>query len=278
MNGICELCKGEAKLRKSHYLPKSLYKAVANTNSPSSESLVHVNRPRKETFSSDRQQKNYLLCADCEQLFSSKGETVVVGGCYKSEEQFNLRSQLENIDPSFTSSDGKNHYYGKELSSLVSSQDYIYFALSVVWRGSVGRWGESYNALSGALGDKYSELFRQYLLNPTHLPEKTAVIAYVDFDSPSQMGMFASPTTSGKRTSVAGSRVYEVMIPGIFFSVMVGGDIEKMLRSSLIFDRIMFNEWSFTSSPQYKDLVAITQTSSLRGKLADQLPTSTKSK
>ena len=271
MNGICKLCRCEKKLQKSHYLPQSLYKAVANTNSSSSESLVHVNRPKKETFSSDRQQKKYLLCADCEQLFSKKGETAVAGGCYKNDGQFTLRSQLESIAPSFTSPDGENHYYGKELDSLISSQDYIYFALSVVWRGSVGVWGESYNALSGALGDKYSELFRQYLLNPTHPPKKTAVIAYVDFDSPSQMGMFASPTTSGKRTSVAGSRVYEVMIPGIFFSIMVGGDIDKMLTSSSVPDRIMFNEWSFTESPQYRDIVTITQASSVRGKLADQL-------
>jgi hypothetical protein len=276
MTEICKLCRREAKLIKSHYIPKALYKAVAHTSSLSSESLVHVNRPKREVFSSDKQQKDYLLCTDCEQRFSKEGETVVVGGSYKSEDQFTLRSQLESMPPSSTSSNGNNHYYGENLSSLTNFKKYIYFALSIVWRGSVGRWSESYNSLSGALGDKYSELFRQYLLNPTHLPEKTAVIINVDFDSPSKMGMFASPTASRKSTSVAGARVYTVMIPGIFFSIMVGGDVDKMLRSSLILDRVMFNEWSFTNSPQYRDIVAVTQASSVKGKLANQLSTSTR--
>ena len=96
--------------------------------------------------------------------------------------------------------------------------------------------------------------------------------AYVDFDSPSQMGMFTSPAGSGKRTIVAGARVYEVMIPGIFFFIMVGGDIDKMLSSSSIPSKIMFSEWSFTSSPQYRDIASTTQMSSMKGKLAKQLP------
>ena len=201
MKGICKLCRCEAELRRSHYLPRSLYKTVAYSNSSPNESLIHVNRPRKETFSSDRQQKEYLLCANCEQLFSKKGETTVVGSCYKNEGQFTLRSQLENIAPSFTSPDGENRYHGQELDSLINSQDYMYFALSVVWRGSVGKWSESYNALSGALGDKYSEAFRRYLLNPTHPPEKTAVVAYVAAIPNSKIRTFQIERKSGSLTS-----------------------------------------------------------------------------
>lgn len=271
MQQVCALCRCEADLQKSHYLPSFIFQAITEADSAENTSVIHVDTPKQKTYSTDRQLKKPLLCSDCENLFSKYGETTVGGHCYKGEGQFELRSQLMDMTPNVLP-DGKALYHGEEAISLLTAQNYVYFALSMVWRGSVGNWPPPYDGLKNALGDKYSELFRQYLLSPDKMPEKTAVIVRVDCDTPSQMSLSTSPVGSGGRTVVAGTRVYNFMIPGIFFSVLVGGNIEKMLPSRAIGDRVIFKKWSFVNSPQRQDMVDTTQSSTLKGKLASQFP------
>ena len=272
MNGLCKLCRLERNLRKSHYIPKSVYKAIKRANSSSEHSLVRVNRLRQEIFSSDRQVKKPLLCNGCENKFSRNGETIVVGSCYKGEGQFKLRTQLDGLTPSYIDSRSRTkHYHGEEVSKSVRTSAYAYFALSMVWRGSVGNWGEPYSALNNTLSVKDSELLRQYLCCQTELPKNIMVHVYVDCDFPSQAAISAPPTVGKTYMNQEPVQIYTIMIPGILISVMIGDAIKKIMGSHPPYDRVIFQEWNFTRSQQYRDVVSITQSCQPTGKFATQI-------
>ena len=269
MNGLCKLCKLKRNLQKSHYIPKGVYKAIRRANSSSDYSLVRVNRLRREISSSNRQMRKHLLCKSCESKFSKNGETIAVGSCYKNKGQFKLRTQLNGLTPSYVDRRSKTkHYYGEKVSKSVRASAYAYFAASMVWRGSVGDWRESHSALNNTLSAKDSELLRQYLYHQTELPKNITVHVYVDFDSPSQATMSAPPTVGKMHMNREDVQVYTVMIPGILISVMIGDEIEAIAGSHPSYDRVIFQEWSFTNSQQYRDAVSITQSCQPRGKLA----------
>lgn len=274
MNELCKLCKSKRKLQKSHYIPKGVYKAIRRANSSSDHSLVQVNRLRQEIFSSDRQLRRCLLCKDCENKFSKNGETIAVGGCYKGEGQFKLRTQLDGLTPSYVDRRSKaKRYHGEKVSQSVRSSAYAYFAASMVWRGSVGNWSEPYSELNNTLSEKDSELIRQYLYHQTELPDNITVHVYVDYDSPSQATMSMPPTVGKMRMNGKTVQIYTIMIPGILISVMIGDEIKKIAGSHPSHDRVVFREWSFTHSQHYRDVASLTQSCQPKGNLATQIGT-----
>src|SRR5207253_5583838 len=73
--GKCALCQKTKSLRKSHLLPASLYRKTRSPNQPNPNPMVITD---KASIQTSMQIADYLLCADCEQLFSKNGENYVM--------------------------------------------------------------------------------------------------------------------------------------------------------------------------------------------------------
>jgi hypothetical protein len=100
-----------------------------------------------------------------------------------------------------------------------------YFAASVFWRASVHRWGgEEYIDL----GPIYTEQFRCFLLNEDDFPGNAVLVIHVSNADKPMEGAF--PPTGGK---VLGTpyHQYTFFLPGMLFTLVVGGRIPSQLRT-----------------------------------------------
>lgn len=95
MQGVCKLCQLESELKKSHFIPKFIVRWVKNTGITGY--LREKNKPHKRVQDIA---KEYLLCADCEGMFSvwersfankvfypfvGKGESIACYGAWMSK-------------------------------------------------------------------------------------------------------------------------------------------------------------------------------------------------
>src|SRR2546426_1040661 len=72
----CALCLLVKDLQDSHLLPASLYKKTRTPGATNPNPSLITKRGIVQT---SRQMKDYLLCKDCEGLFSRNGEQYVMG-------------------------------------------------------------------------------------------------------------------------------------------------------------------------------------------------------
>ena len=145
----CSLCLQYRPLMKSHLIPKSLYRVVRKLFPESEEGIV---RATKEGSSyTDKQVSIPLLCADCEGLFSKKGERVVCRECYRGRGDFILRDKLKATSEMFTV--GGKGWIAPEIDAVnLDYEAYLYFGASIIWRTSVGKWPKSIGKRRGCLG------------------------------------------------------------------------------------------------------------------------------
>src|ERR1017187_127569 len=72
MFGTCKLCRRQGvELRESHYMPAALY--------PKNIKLEYLSPGGIRTRVADNEIKTPLLCFNCEQRFSQRGESEVLG-------------------------------------------------------------------------------------------------------------------------------------------------------------------------------------------------------
>lgn len=67
--GKCELCLSQGSLIDSHFMPKSAYKIVKQVSQ-----AVPIVINDEIAMQADKQVKDYLLCATCEERFNKSGE------------------------------------------------------------------------------------------------------------------------------------------------------------------------------------------------------------
>jgi len=151
VHGLCELCQKQAKLCKSHYLGRVLHRMSFTGNEPPvvmTPKLVKV---------SPRQLWAHLLCEDCEQLLNERGEKPFLALCNDGDNNFRLLNLVEvampmtqspsvrvsfggllfrDIDGTFSETVVK--YSGRAMG--IATEALAYYALSVLWKGSVYKW------------------------------------------------------------------------------------------------------------------------------------------
>ena len=71
MQGKCKLCLQVRDLQNSHLMPAALYKKSRTQGAANPNPMQVTERGSIQT---SRQMRNYVLCRDCEQLFSKRGE------------------------------------------------------------------------------------------------------------------------------------------------------------------------------------------------------------
>jgi hypothetical protein len=131
MMGICKLCLEEKELRDSHYIGAALYKISRNRGGPvvgTPELFIGI----------DNQVHDYLLCGDCELLFSRNGEDYVAPLLKQGENDFPLLEMFNDKKPFGTGLQHGDAFRSGEVGADVTKL--AYYALSMFWRASVHEW------------------------------------------------------------------------------------------------------------------------------------------
>jgi hypothetical protein len=115
-------------------------------------------------------------------------------------------------------------YSGADIG--IDTEQFAYFALSVLWRAAVYRW----QLPDGNIGSEiqlshYEEPIRKYLLGEASFPHDIVVILTVCSDPVSRSCLF-SPSLHGGMPV----RSYSFLTLGIFFDILTGRDLPDNSR------------------------------------------------
>lgn len=140
--GKCKLCLRTADLQNSHLVPASLYKKSRIPGASNPNPTLVTEKGTKQT---SRQIRNFVLCRDCEQLFSKNGENYVMTQVFDGNtKKFPLLDVLHATTPTW----GGPEFVGYDLTvtPAVDRNRLAYFALSVFGgRQSTSRENEARN-------------------------------------------------------------------------------------------------------------------------------------
>jgi hypothetical protein len=259
--GECALCLKQVELCRSHLLPKALYRFVRGSEGePGSSDPVLI--AGGTAVHSSRQFAGHLLCNFCEQLFSSRGEKPTIRVCYRGNGSFPLLDAVLRC-PVRHSNPQRTIYDVVELGDLRGQL--VYFALSVLWRWSVGHhlWRES--SLAPHRLGPYESRLRPYLLGLANVPDGILVLAEA-VEPVEDLRWLAGP--SGPRKG--SPRKYDFWIPGIRFVIQVGGQPQNVLGEHVL-SGSMHSTVTVTrpsSSPSVARVARAVASSEARGRLA----------
>ena len=270
MRGVCRLCQKVADLRRSHFLPAGSFKALVDSFSPKETVPVMIDSGTGTAVYTSKQIRKYLLCSSCEQKFNRHGENEVMAHCHRGEGKFKLKDIVKSIKPSYTQVKTQA-FFSEDLSRYLNPQSYAYFALSVFWRGSAEDWGGTHSHYYGALGKKYSEIFRRFLMGETPFPEDVYVQVHVDFDEPISTNLM-TPGTKKNSLGTYNFKAHHFMIPGITFIAMIGGDTYRYKNaiSGTTKSDVIFFASKFSGTSLYRQLAKDSQKMTPKGKLSDE--------
>ena len=259
VTGLCELCRVESELIDSHLLPKSAYKQIRG-GVVGQQSPVILNQSEGTAFSSDAQVTQFLLCKECEDLFSKNGERQL-GKLWSTKKGFALRDSLHKLKPIAS----KGHMTAYNANEIEYLDNLFYFAVSVFWRAHVWNWGgrHSYGV---ALGEKYSEMFRSFLLKEGDI---TDTYLMVSVNSNSRYDSIMSLPTARKEY---GGILHTFHVPGLRFELLIGQSIQRALAELFkIQGRILISMFEFEKTPLFAQLsIFANYEANIKGKLAIQ--------
>jgi len=178
--GLCKLCLKTKELRKSHFIGAGAYR-MANRRGGAvvMTPLLFVG--------TDSQIQEYVLCGDCEQLFSQRGEDYVTPLLCQDDKRFPLLEILGKDTPVFR---GKNH--GDRFSGArvgLDVEKIAYYGLSMFWRAAVHAWNTKIKGQVTQLcklSPDDLESIRKYLLGEAAWPSGIVLQVTVCIDRTSQ--------------------------------------------------------------------------------------------
>lgn len=219
VNGKCALCLSEAELVDSHFMPRFAYKAIKQSDDGHKQGVLVT---ESVSLAHDFQVKDHLLCESCERLFAEK-ERYVSTLIRRSDENFPILSVVRSGE----------HVSDFDYGSLFNCRDaaidvekLVYFAASIIWRGSVHLWTNFDGATfqPSPLGP-FEESFRRYLLDEEEFPPHLAIWVHVRENDPGVA--LATP----HRKKINDTRAYVFEVPGIKFVCLVGKKISAQDRA-----------------------------------------------
>jgi hypothetical protein len=166
-----------------------------------------------------------LLCKSCEHRFNKNGERYVLSLLEPQgivDGSFPLLDRLRDATASGTPA--FSVYSGASIG--IDTEQFAYFALSILWRAAVHRW----QLPDGSLREQidlagYEEPIRKYLLSEAHFPDHVAIILTVCADSESR-GTFYPPTLRHERPFHA----YGFLTQGVHFDISIGQKVPAEVR------------------------------------------------
>lgn len=242
----CGLCRLDRDLKQSHLMPKSLYSALRNAFPEAGKDLVFSRVKSGTSFYTDYQVKKPFLCDCCEGRLSRYGENIVSPECHRGEGKFELLEKIKQATPICI--DKTEKWINPTPDDNLNPEAYLYFGASIIWRASAGNWPDGLDAYKNALGDRYQEQIRLYLLGEADFPSKIYLAVCADRDD-DIIPLVSFPTFSKKR----GYHNHRFYIPGVRFNFIIGsmtGGVEKIYKAHKT--NILFVEYSFKITDDFK--------------------------
>jgi len=215
--GTCKLCLRERGLRESHYLSKGLYKALRNLHIENQNPLLVTG---KGAFRTSRQMTAALLCSDCEQLLSAKGERYTIR-VMSNQKGFLLLETLQRMTPA--NARGGAAAYKCAKSTEVDTGALAHFALGLLWKASIHTWAPAVGVRTRVHLGPYQEAIRGYLRGEAGFPANVVVKITLCTDRESQLIMYG-PTLGNAKGSKT-FNYYELLAGGINFGICIGAGI-----------------------------------------------------
>ncbi len=221
----CALCLHNKPLRKSHLIPQAVY-GLLHSDETANPNPVTL-RPG-QSIQSSKQLRRPLLCAECEQRFSTRGETTALRMCARQGDAFRLRDDLLETTPLESSETGQA--YDMRNLTFDPSEALTYFALSMCWRSAVTHWNIGAHRVSRVELGPYIENVRAYLLGEAPFPPHTYALLYF-FTEPTLQRVVAIPFST---RIASGCWRHNVTVPGITVSIFIGQHVqEALVRNAL---------------------------------------------
>ena len=266
MQGICALCGNQKEIVKSHLLAAGFYRLLQDKDTENGTVIEPAHFNENVGYLLSKQIKRPLLCMECELRFKQREDRVIEDCFHANNGSFPLKERLANEIPVFTNADGI--FYAGERLKGIDAGEYKYFALSVFWRGSAFDWSDQrMKDYKNALGIKYEEMFKQYLLGHAQYPSQAHLLVCVSNNI--KVGLMSLP-------SVAQDRRYyyhNFTVPGIKVYMMLGERIhpknEKIFKSNN--SKILFVACPVESMRFYQNINKRMPTVVPKGKLAKLL-------
>jgi hypothetical protein len=182
--GICKLCLKSAALQKSHLLPSAMWRI---TRDASRRNPNPVLVGKEVTTTTSRQISDYLLCAQCEELFSKHGESWIMRQVWNGR-HFPLADKLKGAIAHYQVEDARAF---SSTAAEIDADKLAYFALSVIWRAGVHEWTLPHNGKMDLLDlGPAEEQIRRYLLGESPFPDRVGVIVNVCDDQLSKDSLY----------------------------------------------------------------------------------------
>jgi hypothetical protein len=209
VNGICALCLRKSRLCRSHYIAKAFYKLCREAG------LNPIVLTPKIVKHSPRQMRAHLLCRSCEEKLKTNGEDPVLALVDRAG-SFPLLERMNDTAPVGTS--GPVPFYAAK-SLGVDPSALAYFAISLLWRGSLLDWGTLRSQTTSISLGAYRDTFRSFLAGETGFPRHTYIIVTACTDTGSRE-MILSPWLVSETSKE--HQQLETLVRGIWFRVVVG--------------------------------------------------------
>jgi hypothetical protein len=210
--GTCALCDLEKELKLSHFLPRAFY--------PSN--LVYTTRSISGRIIG--QMKQYLLCENCECLFNTLGETPASKWIAPNKKTFPLLGRLSVALPVAGS---KTADVFSSSAIGVSTDEFGYFILSILWRAAVAEWVLPDRTVTTKIGlGSHFAPIKAYLAGKGGFPSDTVIMLTV-CDDPFSRGWLARPN---KIKNISGFLGFECLTRGVYFHVLLGKAVPPRLR------------------------------------------------
>jgi hypothetical protein len=215
--GVCKLCGRRRRLCRSHYLGKALFKLTRENGKHPIILTPKIIAP------SPRQMSAHLLCEECEHRFKMREDVALA--LMNGNNGFPL---LERMKLALTVEQGDKVVTFSGAAMGINTDALAYFALSLLWRGSVHVWKTLKGQTTSVRLGKYEERIRRYLLGETALPDGVYVMVAVCIDVGAQGTTFPPHLLEGSKY-----QTYSILVRGLWFHVVADDEAPSAGTSRL---------------------------------------------
>jgi len=205
VKGKCPLCLKRRKLCKSHYLGRALHKLSRDSRG---HPVVMTPKLIKAT---PKQLWAHLLCESCEQLLNRRGEKPVQS-LFNGATSFPLLDRM-NVAMAVETARTVTVYSGSAMG--IDTEPLAYYALSILWKGSVHKWTTLKGQKSSVDLRQYQELIRRYLVGDAGFPDGVYVVVTACTDVGSQ-GMVFAPNLMAETLHP----MHSILVRGLWFHII----------------------------------------------------------
>jgi hypothetical protein len=218
--GRCRLCRNEAELQDSHFIPQAAYRLVRGEGKNPHPLVVQSNKVMQTSV----QMRAHMFCRDCEQRFHLGGEDTFFRYCHREFEGFKLLAMLKTTLPVLENANVA--VYVVPSTDDVVVEQIGYFGISLFWKSSIHAWNDGTRPVASISLGPYQERLRRFLLGEEPFPTDAALVVEASDENNRLIRAFGSPGTMKKQTN----HVHWIHICGIRFNLMVGQRLPPELK------------------------------------------------